>query len=274
MLSPVARQLDAGQPINWAHPLNHDLRSKWLVSPAGHPSYRGGGTLRDLCRRNNGTLTGGVAWNGSYARKGGWGCLEFDGTDDYIPITHTASLVTSAGLTVSVWVQIDVNTQYDMIVSKTNGTNWTQGWGIYLQGAGSGTLSWFAGSYGTNLVTTANSSIVAGTWYHLVGTWDGSTSTSFYLNGTLVGSATAGTVDTTNGLEIGRGNSNSFNLDGRLDDVAILGRPWSAAQVKQYYDLSRQGYYGILNRTKRSLLNSVAAAAAAGRFLTLLGAGR
>ena len=54
ILTPDTRSVDWRQPINWADPLNDGLVSWWIAVP----NYTAGtATWRDLCQRNDGTLT-------------------------------------------------------------------------------------------------------------------------------------------------------------------------------------------------------------------------
>jgi hypothetical protein len=66
--------IDTRNPIEWRHPLNRGLVSWWL--PFG--PWQGGGTLRDLARRNHGTLTNGPTWA---AGRDGFGAVKFDGRE-------------------------------------------------------------------------------------------------------------------------------------------------------------------------------------------------
>src|SRR5688572_2591053 len=70
-----------GDAVNRASPLNRGLVSWYMVLP--NRIGGGGNTLRDLCRRNHGTLTNGPTWSGSRA-PGAFGSISLDGSNDYI----------------------------------------------------------------------------------------------------------------------------------------------------------------------------------------------
>lgn len=85
--------------------------------------------------------------------------------------------------------------------------------------------------------TESTATLSTGTWYHIVGTWDGTT-VNLYINGSLDNSTDpAGTPTpntTTGNLCIGRlGPNNAAYFDGLIDEVGIWGRALTADEVAQ-----------------------------------------
>ncbi len=86
-------------------------------------------------------------------------------------------------------------------------------------------------------------------WYHLVGTYDGTNSASFYINGVLVGTqnATGFVANNVNNSDantfgIGqRGDGNEF-FDGNLDEVAYYTNALTAAQVLNHYQAGTNSF--------------------------------
>lgn len=156
--------------------------------------------------------------------------LDFDGTDDYLSVSTAAELASNP-ISVSFWTKNDVApTQFDGLLGKTNGTNWTQGWGFFYNSASQ--VRFFIENYAANV---AVASINPQEWNHIVGTWDGTT-IRIYVNGVEGASdAYAGTITSSHPFEIGRLGGNAFNLDGKLDDVRIYNRVLSLAEVKALY---------------------------------------
>ena len=87
-----------------------------------------------------------------------------------------------------------------------------------------------------------NSTLVVGTWQHIVVTWDGSTTPSSgvkaYKNGSLITQSS-----TSNGVTLHSDSSNNLSLglstsgmDGALSDVRIYNRILTAAEVLQLYN--------------------------------------
>jgi hypothetical protein len=85
-------------------------------------------------------------------------------------------------------------------------------------------------------------SIAAGSTYHVVGSYDGTTQ-RLYLNGKMVSSAalSGAATSTTNPLTIGSWNGSGEYFSGRVDDVAVYGKALSAVQVSNHYTAGAGG---------------------------------
>src|SRR5262249_38076006 len=83
--------------------------------------------------------------------------------------------------------------------------------------------------------------LVHGTWYHLVGTYDGAAA-RLYVNGALEGTGSgSATINSTFPLLIGRLNSGGERFHGLIDEVAVSDRPLGAAEVQAVYAAGRAG---------------------------------
>jgi hypothetical protein len=84
--------------------------------------------------------------------------------------------------------------------------------------------------------------VVAGQTYHVVGTYDGTTS-RLYLNGAQVASMplTGAITNSGSSLNIASWNTSGEYLKGIIDDVAVYGLPLSATRVKAHYDAGAGG---------------------------------
>ncbi|MDD4876785.1 MAG: LamG domain-containing protein, partial [Dehalococcoidales bacterium] len=205
---------------------------------AGHPavgspvgSYTGywpmdegnGSTTYDKSlSKNNGTLTGGVQWtnNGKFGK-----ALSFDGADDYVIATDPNH--TSANLTVSAWVKADTfdATVSSILMYRALVSGWENNrFQFFLTSAKK--LSFGIGISSTGYVTVGNTAFVAGTWYHVVGVYDGA-KVRVYLNGIEdQPSPTSAIGDVNNNsawdLYIGTGTSvtlTNYSWDGLIDEV-------------------------------------------------------
>ena len=208
-------------------------------------SYPGSGTTwSDLSGNgNNGTLT-----NGPTFSAGNLGSIVFDGTNDYVTVANASSLNPSNGISVSVWVKFTstINNTRQMMVEKhtTNSSGW-----------------WFAGennkivwlvmgtSGGEKMIDlTNNTSIISGTIYNIVGTYDGTSSTlKLYVNGrddggTIAGGG-SGLSSSSNPLIIGKqhnwGNGPSsittFN-------TSLYNRALNATEILQNYNATKSRF--------------------------------
>ncbi|MGC9941953.1 MAG: LamG domain-containing protein [Verrucomicrobiota bacterium] len=119
------------------------------------------------------------------------------------------------------------------------------GWYVYQT---PGTPSTFAFVMQPNGSWINNASITAGSWYHLVGTYDG-TNASFYVNGVLIGSQNvagfvANSVNNANGNPLGigeRGDDAEF-FSGNLDDFAYYTNALTAAQILNHYQVGTNSF--------------------------------
>ena len=217
---------------------------------ANKRSYPGAGTtLTDLVGRQNGTMQNNTSFNSA---KGG--CLDFDGTDDYVSVPDSDYLdsITSA-ITVSVWVywSSDAN-DISTIVSKASAAGWSSpysSWNMRLRhgtgGWGTDAVEfWAAGSYTTGGNFFSSSSIPRDTWTHIVGTYDGANQ-KIYINGVLDGTEaeTAAIAATSYPLYIGVNSGDiGEDFEGSLANVLIYNRGLTAAEVKQNYNSTRSRF--------------------------------
>ncbi len=160
---------------------------------------------------------------------------------------------TASRFTVMAWV--DPHTT-GTVVGKAGGT------------AGNRTFQiWCDGSYNVRLrgTTTAYSGLAFndGKLHQCVVTWDGTTA-QFYFDGRFIGAPSVGAAaeETTEDILFGARTSGtpSYRLDGRLGDIAIASRAWTASEISASY--SNPG--GLLR--KRRLIATSPAAPAAGTF--------
>ena len=215
------------------------------LDAANKLSYpRTGTTWTDVSGNSNtGTLTNGPTFNA--ANMGG---IVFDGSDDYVNVANASSLNPSNGISVSVWVKFTstINNTRQMMVEKhtTNSSGW-----------------WFAGennkivwlvmgtSGGEKMIDlTNNTSIISGTIYNIVGTYDGTSSTlKLYVNGrddggTIAGGG-SGLSSSSNPLIIGKqhnwGNGPSSIT---MFNTSLYNRVLTAAEVLQNYNATKSRF--------------------------------
>jgi len=260
ILTPDTRSIDWRQPVNWANPLNHGLVSWWLAIP-NHTS--GTSTWRDLCVKNDGTLTNfanvDTAWQ-TQGQPGGFGALGFDGTDDYVDVPDSPGLrMTGDAFTLSVLGR-PTNAAFAgaMGVSKKAGPLWNQssGWTIYhndqydivdfitdtpASSADYARFSGLAANYDTY------------TQYLITGIRGASrTSVAFYVNGDLYDDTKTplNIVGATDTVRIGQRDPGSY-AECRTADVRIWDRALTASEIQDYYHRSQRYYPGLLNRPSR-----------------------
>ena len=165
---------------------------------------------------------------------------KFNGTNSYLYAANSVQQPTK-NFSVSCWVNFDTIKAASVGVIgnfKTGGTPQI-GWAIAHQ---SGTPFQFwadgtASSNGAKAQGTTNP--VVGTWYNIVGTYDGA-NIKIYVNGSLEGTTaySATPAQTDQPLVIGRwyGNYNDYYTDGKIDQVRIFNKAISATEVETLYN--------------------------------------
>jgi len=151
------------------------------------------------------------------------------GIKQYISITHTSALDPSTGMSVSVWVRQTSNVKQTAGIIDKNRTN---SWALYFEeSVNKIAFNW----KGTEVI---KSGYDLNEWYHIVGTWDGSTQI-IYVDGALANqTANSSTPTGTDNILVGK-LSDGFNLYGQVDEVRVYNRALSAAEVLQLYNLGR-----------------------------------
>lgn len=264
-------------PVNWRHPLNKGLVAWYLNTPHG----RGGTVWRDLTGRHDGTLTTmdpATDWVRAGDRPGGFGALDFDGSNDHVDVGLMGTLsLNLAKTTVSVWVRTSSSAIQTILGTLTTtasrsfyalrfnldpiaGTNDTGEIQFYLRQNSSKNVGGGV---------TSDTGISDGNWHHIVATLDyQATIITLYIDGQSQTIAYAAQDNTGSPFQWDRnlwigdtnigGSDNPF--DGQMDDFRLHTCIWTPQQARNYYDLSRKGYPGILNRTPRRFATVAAAA--------------
>lgn len=241
-------------PIDWQNPLNkrhvlaRGLQAWWLA----HNAQFSGVTWFDITRMRPATLMGmsypptSTSGRNRGPRPGGFGMVSFDSSDDYVTAGTNSVFTPSNAISVSYWFRIRTLENNAGLVGTPNGGLWTQGWGSYTS-LFPNHIFWIE-TWNANFVTFT---VAANTTYHFVGTWDGSTIRQ-YVNGVQQsGTDTyAGAITGGNPLEFGRLGSNSFNVDGWIDDIMIWDRALSPKEVMMVYTSSRLGHPSLLRRSQ------------------------
>jgi hypothetical protein len=204
---------------------------------------------------NTGTLLAAASWTTDGMNNG---ALTLNGTTQSVSVPDVASLELAGSWTVSSWVNpsaIPTSGNAGTLISKVGAGSRVNYWlGIdnasWLSGIGwllvfqDSTGTWTGGKYVTPINT--------GTWYHVVGVYDSTTTTKYlYLNGTLVVTQNVGVNTPTGGsgapLTIGGTTYGSGNyLASIIDDVRVYNRALSATNIKTLYT-STGGTSGDIN---------------------------
>lgn len=247
------------QPVNWSDPLTRGLVSWWMV---GENPYFGGGTWRDLCNRNHGTLTNmdpATDWLGPQGRPGGFGCLDFDGSNDKVVVANNSNIIFGTGdFTIAAWAYL--SSAYDVasfpqICGKgdTGANEWMFGTSI----SGTNVSLRFYGNVGAITAVTGTDTFLRDEWAFCVASRKSGSITVTIFTSAGISTATDATasddLSTTKDLEIGFADATSGRRwNGKLDSIAMWnGRGLSDQETLQLYEDSRLFHPRMLNWQRR-----------------------
>ena len=247
-----------GTPVIRSHPLSRGLVGYW-------PMNEGGGQLcLDNYLNNNGALTNGAV----YAKSVKFGCISFDGTNDFVgtigQLSTYSFIQNTRVFSISVWVQLINTTARGVLVANIS-TISQKGFYFLFETAGAGFGSKAlrlqlsdANGLSNNIlnVQSSDNSITDTNWHHLVVTGNGTgTTIFFYVDGVAKAStynsnlASLSTGDSTLQLQFAAPPGVGFGpLGGKLNNIMIYNRPLLPNEVRQLYTNQYQmfqGYKGL-----------------------------
>ena len=205
------------------------------LDAANSKSYSGSGTVwNDISSSgNNATLVNGPTFNSSNQ-----GSIAFDGTDDIV----TTSLSATLSFTWSVWFKTDVLASgYRNIISVP-----TAAYMLMLLDISTNNMGFWSsdGMGGGSLGVT---SLSTNTWYNAVLVREGNSISNgykAYLNSEFKGSANTGTWSIANTISFGGRTDASQYFDGNIAQTMIYNTALNQSQINQNFNALR-GRFGI-----------------------------
>ncbi|MDQ6915143.1 MAG: fibronectin type III domain-containing protein, partial [Actinomycetota bacterium] len=199
----------------------------------------GGTTAADAMAVNPGTYGSGptLGANSLISADTANKAVQFDGATQYVRVPNSGTLGLTANVSLEAWIKPDALPAAGSFASVASKP---EAYALQFNGP---RLEFTIMQSGTRRRLQAPAgAVVAGQTYHVVGTYDGTTS-RLYLNGAQVASMPLSGPITNSGssLNLGSWNTTDEYLKGTIDDVAVFGTPLSAARVKAHYDAGTGG---------------------------------
>lgn len=213
---------------------NHDslatsLVSYWKLDEPSGTRYDVAGS-NDLTDNNSVTSTTGKKGTGA----------DFDSANsEFLNDTSASGITGTTANSISVWIKPETVGTYGVFTYQASGTDIHCA--LYLVSDGS--LDFRHTSSGTLYnATTAASTITAGNWYHIVGTFSTTNGTRLYVNaGTPDTDANTGTTDSSTGSELTVGarwksSTNDIYFNGIIDEVGYWTKELTSDEVTDLYN--------------------------------------
>ena len=259
--------VDLGNPINRSSPLNKGLVGWWINLPQIN---RAGTTFRDISGYgHHGTLTNMATtpptstsgWNPT-TRRGGYGQVAFDGTNDYIDaggaVVSSMPLTLCGGFTTSLSSGV-----LPLLSIQLAGSNNSIYRLILYQGKVQGQTQESGGA-----LVASITSYPLNTWAYTCVVFATTTSRTIYLNGKNEATNTTNVAAAQNLSKtfLGFTDGPAEYFSGSLDSLAIFNLGLSDVFVMSLYQEALAGYPQTLNRLPFVARASAAAASPARRF--------
>lgn len=193
-------------------------------------------TLRDeSVYGNHGTLTNMDAAS-DWVVSGGKGALDFDGSNDRVPLSKNVDACPN--VTLSNWVRATSASQFQQMIGHDNtATDPSRIWQWRIDQTSGTVRAIFFTSGNTNGQAVSTTNVVGLGWVHVAATWDGTT-IKVYVNGkeegitSFSGAVTnVATVFPTLGGSVGA-YSGSPSVAGQLDDFRIYNRTLAGTEIR------------------------------------------
>jgi hypothetical protein len=217
----------------------HGYRGVWHLAEEASSTRNG---FRDVSGLENHGTGQGLSPVSSHIAVAGQG-LNFDG-NTAMTVDADSSLHVKDSLTLELWVNVSALGQFKRIVSKAHVTAappWTE-YDVEIDGTAS-RLAFSVAIGGTLSSAISTTKPVPGTWYHVVGTYDGA-KLRIYVNGKeeTATSKTGVITDYGRGLTFGKYEfDDASNFRGKIDEVRVSARARSASWIMLSYENQREG---------------------------------
>lgn len=220
--------------------------------PSGLVSWwPGDGDADDIVGDSHGTLQNGATFSGGVVGQ----AFSFDGVDDFVSVPHAARQNIRQALTIDAWVMKNGPCQRTNCivlmkedVSAPGEGDLRYGLLVFDDGAPAGRVSLSLNTGIWEDVVISNTVLQDDIWYHVAGTYDGS-SAKIYVNGILENSVEkSGLVLPSTGGAMKIGQESAVEdpagpefFNGLIDEVELYSRALSAEEVASLFDAGAAG---------------------------------
>jgi len=202
-----------------------------------------GTSAADSAGTATGTYTNGPLLNQTSGVKHANTAVTFDGTDDQVAMGDVHDFAGTASFSIELWLNPTAPTGvYRRVIAKEISG---RAWWMELASTASGIPNRLnfvrEDAGGSSDVVRSSGALQAGTWYQVVGTYDGTTM-KMYVNGSLTDSAASSRSieNHSQPFTIGRSSGGGSPYGGLVDEVAVYSSALTAQQVSEHYNAGRR----------------------------------
>lgn len=203
------------------------------------------GTLTYFATTTSQDAAAGTGWTA--LRRWGAGALMFDGSNDYVSIGSESSFDFdyTDDFSLEIWIKTSKTSDNQRLFSKMNHVSPYTGYELVLVATGQVSFSLVNSWTSNTLQEVSDISIADGQWHHVVGTYDGSASSSglkIYIDGkeastSISYDSLSSSILNNESLNIGkRTNLNSDYIEGVIDTTRIYNKALSASEILSNYN--------------------------------------
>jgi hypothetical protein len=226
--------------------MGHWLAQSWMY---------GGLTWFDMMDSNHGDLRNmgmGVGTNSGWGggiRPGGYGNIEFDGSNDRVQFATNQGLAITGDVTIAAWVNMATQSASVAYVSSDSGGSARE----FRLGASIRIVRF--GWNANNSIVTSDFLLTSNQWTHVVARRTGSPGAwvaNIYING-ILNTTTATSTDPTSGGSfcIGAQSTGGNPHNGSLDDIRVYNRALGDQEIFALYQEHLYGSLTILRPARR-----------------------
>jgi hypothetical protein len=233
---------------------------EWAPGPVGHwkmDELNGNTTYDNSGNGNNGILgDGNATYRPAWFNLGKYGgSLNFDGDNDYLSIDHKPYFALPP-FTAEAWVKFDqlpsVSGKYENFLTKKNSSSPYDTWMVYGDNYPSNQDHISFGvvdNSGTGFYVTSDSTVSAGTWYHVVAMLDSNYSMNLYINGIKqLSTDNSGSIHNSDSdFYIGVQYFDGSQFNGLIDEVKFYNYIRTQKQILEDMNSDAPGLYPVLN---------------------------
>ena len=161
--------------------------------------------------------------------------LIFDGIDDVVDMGNSTDLDITANITLEGWVNLNGSAGDQKIITKFGDITGNDAYSLQVVNGFPELALKIAGTW---ITVNAGMAAIPGRWYHIAGTYDG-TSIKIYINGIELNSINqTGAIDVSSAtFKLGAWATGNY-LDGQMDEIRVWNTARTATQIRENLHLT------------------------------------